>query len=183
MRGFTVLEVIFAASILAVVAAIAIPQTLAGITRIRTVTAARYLAQQCGVARFRAVGRGRTVALRFTREGDDYTAQAFADGDGNGVRTVDINAGIDRPVSAAEQLSALFPRARIALDPALGLGDDPIRLSGTDLLSFTPLGTATAGTIYVLGADGTQLAVRVLGVTGRARVLYYQRATGAWDPL
>jgi hypothetical protein len=173
----------FALSILVIGAAIAVPQMLSCVARIRAVTAARYLAQQCGVARFRAVGRGSTVALRFTRQDEDYDAQAFADGNSNGVRTADINAGIDRPVSAPERLSVLFPGVRIAIDPTLGLGDDPIRLSGTDLLSFTPLGTATAGTIYVLGADGMQLAVRVLGVTGRARVLRYQRSTATWDPL
>jgi hypothetical protein len=70
---------------------------------------------------------------------------------------------------------------RIGIDPALGLGTDPIRLSGTTLLSFSPYGTATAGTVYVLGRDGTQLAVRVLGVTGRTRVLRYQRSTNSWD--
>lgn len=173
----------FAASILAIAAGIAVPQMLTGINRMRAIAAARYLAQQCGIARFEAIARGRTVALRFTPRDGDYSAQMFADGNGNGVRSADIAAGIDRALAPAELLSIQFPGARIALDPALGLDDDPIRLSGTDLLSFTPLGTATAGTIYVLGADRTQLAVRVLGVTGRARVLRYQPSTATWLPL
>jgi hypothetical protein len=173
----------FAASIFVVAAAIAVPPMLTGINRMRTIAAGRYLAQQCGVARFKAIARGRTVALRFTARDGDYSAQMFADGNGNGLRTADIAAGIDRAVGPVELLSVQFPGTRIAVDPALGLDSDPIGLSGADLLSFTPLGTATAGTIYVLGADRTQLAVRVLGVTGRARVLRYEPSTGAWIPL
>ena len=48
------------------------------------------------------------------------------------------------------------------------------------ILSFSPNGTATSGSVYVVGRDQTQWAVRVLGVTARARVLRYERATGAW---
>jgi type II secretory pathway pseudopilin PulG len=171
----------FAVSILAVVAAVAVPQMLSGIDRARVISAARYLAQECGIARFQAISHGRAVALRFTDHGGEYVTQVFADGNRNGVRALDIAAGIDVPLSAPEQLSLQFPGVRIALDASLGLGTDPIRLSGSDLLTFTPLGTATAGTVYVRGADGTQLAVRVLGVTGRARVLRFERSAGTWN--
>jgi hypothetical protein len=34
--------------------------------------------------------------------------------------------------------------------------------------------------VYVVGRDQTQWAVRVLGVTARARVLRYERVSGAW---
>jgi type II secretory pathway pseudopilin PulG len=167
--------------IVTIVSATAIPQLLAGLDRSRAVAAARYLAQQCGIARFQAVGQGRYVALQFTQSGNDYVAQMFADGNRNGVRAVDIAAGVDVPLLAAVSLSTDFSGPRIALDPALGLGVNPIRLGGTTLLSFSPAGTATAGSVYVLGRDGTQLVVRVLGVTGRTRVLRYQRATNAWE--
>ena len=61
-----------------------------------------------------------------------------------------------------------------------GLGADPLRIGSSNLLSFTPFGTATPGTIYVRGRDGTQLAVRVLGATARARVLRYVPRTREW---
>jgi type II secretory pathway pseudopilin PulG len=167
--------------IVTIVSATAIPPLLAGLDRSRAIAAARYLAQQCGTARFQAVGQGRYVALRFTQEGADYVAEMFVDGNRNGVRAADIALGIDTPLRAGIRLSSDFFGTRIALDPALGLGVDPIRLSGSTLLSFSPAGTATAGSVYVLGRDGTQLVVRVLGVTGRTRVLRYQRATNAWE--
>lgn len=166
--------------VVTIISATAIPQILVGLDRSRAIAAARYLAQQCGMARFQAVGQGRYVALRFTQAGNDYVAQMFVDGNRSGVRAVDIAAGIDAPLRAGVSLSADFSGARIAIDPALGLGVDPIRLGGTTLLSFSPAGTATAGSVYVLGRDGTQLVVRVLGATGRTRVLRYQRTTNAW---
>jgi len=171
----------FVMAVVTIVSATAIPQILVGLDRSRAIAAARYLAQQCGIARFQAAGQGRYVALQFAQAGNDYVAQMFVDGNRNGVRAVDIAAGIDVPLRPAVSLSTDFSGTRIALDPALGLGVNPIRLGGTTLLSFSPAGTATAGTVYVLGRDGTQLAVRVLGATGRTRVLRYHRATNAWE--
>jgi type II secretory pathway pseudopilin PulG len=171
----------FSLTLMAIVSATAVPQILSGLDRARAIAAARYLAQQCGIARFQAVGRARSVALQFTPAGDDYAATMFADGNRNGVRAAEIAGGVDTPLAPRVLLSAAFPGVRIALDPALGLGSDPIRLSGSMLLSFSPGGTATAGTVYVLGRDGTQLAVRVLGVTGRTRVLRYERSSGLWE--
>lgn len=168
-------------SVLTLVSAAAVPQVLSGSDRARAVAAARHLAQRCAVARFHAVGRGRSVALRFTPAGGDHLVEMFADGNRNGVHAADIAAGVDTPVGSDLRLSSEYAGVRIALDPALGLGVDPIKLGGTTLLTFSPSGTATSGSVYVLGRDGTQLAVRVLGVTARTRVLRYQRSTGAWE--
>jgi hypothetical protein len=50
----------------------------------------------------------------------------------------------------------------------------------SQLFSFTPTGTATSGSVYVNGRDGSRFAVRVLGVTARARVLRYIAARDIW---
>ena len=48
-----------------------------------------------------------------------------------------------------------------AIPPESGrLTGDPIRFGSSDMLSFSPLGTATPGTFYLAG-DGAQAAVRV----------------------
>ena len=91
------------------------------------------------------------------------------------------NAGVDTPIGPTLSLAVEIAGARIAVDPALGSGTDPVSLSGSSFLSFSPVGTATAGSVYILGRDGTQLVVRVLGVTGRTRVLRYHRATRSWN--
>ena len=133
------------------------------------------------MARFQAVSRGRYVALLFTPAGADHTVQPFADGNRDGVQMADIASAVDLPVHPPLQLSADFSGARIGIDPAVGNGANPLALGGTRLLSFSPDGTATSGSVYVLGRDGTQMVVRVLGATGRVRVLRYERATATWE--
>jgi hypothetical protein len=92
----------------------------------------------------------------------------------------DILAGADAPFQPPVRLGDLFAHVAIAL-AGTGDGADPVQLSGgARLLSFTPLGTATAGSIYVRGADGSQFAVRVVGATGRTRIVRYDERRGSW---
>jgi len=159
-------------------AAVSVPHFLAGLDRSRTWAAARYLAARMNGARGYAVLRSTHVALRFVEARTGVTVQTFVDANHNGVRTTDIIAGIDAALDAPLRLRELFPGVDIGLAPELG--SDPVRVGSSNLLSFSPLGTATSGTVYVRGRDGTQLAVRVLGATGRMRVLRYVPRTRAW---
>lgn len=111
--------------------------------------------------------RSRTVAFRLSPDGDTLLVEEFVDGNRNGVRTAEILSGVDPPAAAPMRLSDRFPRIS---------GD----LSGAVLMSFTPYGTATSRTVTLRGADGSQYAVRVLGASGRTRVLRYDTATGDW---
>jgi hypothetical protein len=158
----------------------AVPNVLSDLDRARTFAAARYLAHQCGVARILAIVRSAAVALRFDERDGEIRMQMFVDGNGNGVRTREIEAGIDVALDVAATLGARFPAVRIGIAPELGIGGDPVRIGNGSLLSFTPLGTATAGSIFVVGKDGTQLVVRVLGPTARTRVQHIDRRTRAW---
>jgi hypothetical protein len=129
-------------------------------------------------ARISAIGRSTTIALRFDEGAGGITFRVFADGNHNGVRTADIRAGVDQPLEDPVLLGDLFPGVRIAV-PA-GVAGDAVQLSGGALLSFTPDGTATSGSIYIRGRDGSQFVVRVLGATGRSRVLRHDAARGEW---
>jgi len=159
-------------------AAVAVPQFLTGLDRSRAWAAARFLAARMTAARAHAVLRSAHVALRFVEDRSGISFQTFVDDNQNGVRTGDIAAAIDRPLDAPARLRDLFPGVDIDIAPELG--SDPLRIGLSNLLSFTPLGTATPGTIYVRGRDGTQLAVRVLGATARTRVLRYDPRTHDW---
>jgi hypothetical protein len=128
------------------------------------------------------------VATRFD-PADIGRMRSYADGDGDGVLEADITAGIDYPTGPETRLADHFGTAalRIAFDvpdPGGGgtllAGSDPIRLGASNLLSFSPFGTATSGTIYLSSADDTQLCVRVLGTTGRVRVLWFDRRSLEW---
>ena len=57
------------------------------------------------------------------------------------------------------------------LTNAVMVPGDALRIGGSELLSFSPTGTATSGTLYLAGRTGLQYAVRVLGATGRIRTV------------
>jgi len=101
------------------------------------------------------------------------------DGNGDGVRTADLAQQIDHVTAAPIYLADMFHGASIGLIPGTP-ATNAVALGGTMFLSFSPNGTSTSGSVYVAGRDQTQWVVRVLGVTARARVLRYERATGTW---
>jgi len=177
--GYTLLEVLFTVMLLCTLAGISVPSILAAVDRTRGAGAARYLASRMALARARAVGRSTMVALRFESGPRGTSFSMVEDGNGDGVRTLDINQGIDRVIEAPVLLSDLFPGASIGLAPGTPT-TGAVALGGTTILSFSPIGTATSGSIYVVGRDRTQWVVRVLGVTARARVLRYDRGTNGW---
>jgi len=179
-RGYSLLELVFVTGIVIVIAAMAVPQAFSTIERSRALAATHHLAAQMALARTQAVGRGATIALRFDVVNGAVVYTLFKDGNRNGVRTGDITNGIDRQIAPATSLADSFPRVAIAN----GSTDPPssgVQLSGgSNLLSFTPAGTATAGSIYVRGADRTQYAIRVLGATGRTRLQRYDEQRREW---
>lgn len=189
-RGYVLIELLVVATIVAVTLAISVPALERAADTADAAGAARYLASVVARARFDAARQQRTVAVRFTR-GASPTFSVAVDGDGDGVTAADVAAGIDRIVRGADRLEDHFPRARFgvaggmpAIDESrlLTSADDPIRLGTAGQLSLGPLGTATSGTIYIASRHGVQFAVRVAGVTGRARVLRYAPGHVAWQP-
>jgi Tfp pilus assembly protein FimT len=179
VHGHTLLELLFAVACMAVVSGIAVASIGRTIERSRGLAAARYLAARMTLARTQAVTWGSAVALRFEQTAAGLAFSVHRDGNRNGVLTADIQQGIDRQIERAMPLAEQFPGVHIGLARGVALSD-PVHIGRTSLVSFTPAGTSTSGTIYVLGADGTQWAVRVLGATGRVRVLRYTPARDEW---
>jgi prepilin-type N-terminal cleavage/methylation domain-containing protein len=177
--GYTLIEIIFAVAVAAVIAAAAVPQVLASLDRSRGLIAAKYLGSRCAHARMLAVTSGASVGLRFTEDARGISFEVFQDGNRNGILTADIVKQIDRPIEPPTHLFDLFPGAEIGLVSGTPV-PDAVQLGVSDILSFSPAGTATSGTVYVRGRDGTQWAVRVLGATGRTRVLKYEPRGGVW---
>jgi Tfp pilus assembly protein FimT len=174
--GFTLLDVTFALGVIGLIAAIAIPRMHDGVDRSRGLTAARYLASRMALARALAIHRSANV---FEEGSDGIRFAMVVDGNGNGVRSADIEARVDQAMEPPVLLGDIFPGVAIALSADVAPGD-AVQVGSSGLLSFTASGTATSGSVYVRGRDGTQWAVRVLGTTARTRVLRYSPATSGW---
>jgi Tfp pilus assembly protein FimT len=185
-EGFTLIELLVSVAFTTVLVGMALPIGVDAIDDLHTASAARFLAARIAANRMDAISRSRAIGVRFQPATPDYQFAAFADGNGNGVRTVEITAGIDSPVGKSRQLSDDFPRVRFGL--AIGSPDvdgvrntsaDGVRIGTPRILTVSPDGTATSGTLYVQGRRA-QYAVRVLGATGRTRVLKYDAGARAW---
>jgi prepilin-type N-terminal cleavage/methylation domain-containing protein len=185
-RGFTLIELLFVVSIVATLTAMAIPATRDAIDELRAAMAARSLSSRLMYARIDAVKRSAAVALRFEPFGDDYRMTTVLDGNGNGIRTTEIQSGVDVPLTMGMTLKEQFPGIRFGLLPGVPDADgnsttdpDGVRIGSARILTMSSDGTATAGTLYLHGRR-SQFAVRILGATGRVRVLQFHQGTHTW---
>jgi hypothetical protein len=184
--GLTLLEVLFTMALGVTLTAIVVPMTANALEALRAASAARYVAGRIMSIRMDAARTSRAVALRFQPVGTDYAFAPFADTNGNGVRTADILGGIDTQLGPYERLSEKFSGIRFSLGPGVpdadgapGGSTDGVRIGAARILTVSPDGTATSGSLYLLGTR-SQYAVRVLGATGRARVLYFNPGDNTW---
>lgn len=188
-RGATLLETVLAGCIFFVVVGIAVPLLTVARHEQRLQAAASYLRARVMLARAEAARNGAAIGLRFAARDRGIDLRSYLDGNGNGVRTADIRSGLDQPLDTEVRIGDLFGGVRFALSPAVpalaatspaGAGADPVRLGASDILTVTPLGTATSGTLYLRNQEGHQAAVRVLGATARVRIHRFDFQTWQW---
>jgi hypothetical protein len=177
-------------AIVTTMAATAVPQGLRSLDEVRTRSAARYLAQRAIDARFAAIKRSTVTGLRFEAASPDYRITSVSDGNGNGLRTADLQGGVDRTLTEPERLDFHFSGVAFGILPGVpdadgqpANGSDGVRFGTSKLLSMNPDGTASSGTLYLHGRDRTQYAVRVLGTTGRVRVMKFDFVKGRWGDV
>ncbi|MCG8457077.1 MAG: GspH/FimT family pseudopilin [Holophagales bacterium] len=181
-----------ASALFAALALISLPiiQNLAGFTQARL--AAGEVAAALGQARMYAIRYQVNVAVRFEETQSGVVLATYRDGDGDGVLARDIDRGIDvecKPphiiTMTAGGVELGFPSGPAPKNPD-GSGrrltrlSDPIRFNRSDMASFSPLGTATPGTVYLTARDRHLVAVRVSQGAGRVRLLYYEAGKERW---
>ncbi len=187
--GASVVEMLFTVACLATVSAMTVPVVLSSLDASRTWGAAHYLSSRLNQARSEAVKRSVFVALRVEPADVGYRFTFYADGNGNGVLTRDITRGVDVPMGLPDRLDEKFGGVTFGILPGvtaiddgtvLAAGSDPVRFGQSSLVSFNPNGSASSGTFYIRGRGQQQVAVRLLGATGRVRVLRYDFRAGRW---
>lgn len=184
--GFTGVDLVVALSVTLVVSVIAVPLALHTIASARGRHAAAYLAAAIRLARTEAFTSRRPTAVVFDRSSGRWVFRLCRDGNGNGVRRAEISSGVDRCPAQGDDLSQRFPGASIRVDPTIPGPDgtlpsaQPVRFGTSDMASCNPGGGCTPGTVFVASAGGEQFAVRLGSMTGRTRVLRFNRASSLW---
>lgn len=189
-RGYSLLELVFATSLSATAAAAAVPQILTTLDEYRAAGAARYLAARMQRTRMEAIVRASEVAMQIVQDANGYTFAVYVDGNGNGVRSRDIQRGVDAKLGATERLQDQFRGVDFGALPGLPSVDpggtppaaDPIRLGSGNLASFSGAGTSSSGSLYIRGGRDIQYVVRIFGETGKVRVLKFDSRAQQWRP-
>ncbi len=192
--GFSLIELVIVAAIMALAAFLVVPNVMTSYSGLRVRLAADELASTLRLSRMMAVRHNANVALKFRPQEDGrVTYTLYRDGDGDGVRNKDIDAGIDPVMSPERQLKMMgkgvgfgFPssfRPRDPSDPRRFMTrlNDPIRFNRSDLASFSPTGSSTPGSLYLTDSRRTLVAVRVFGFTGKVKTLTYDPELEVWE--
>ena len=161
------------------------------IDELRTAGATRYVAGRFQRARMEAFARNADVAVRFTANGASFVYAMYVDGNRNGVRSVDIQRGLDPRVSTDERLRDQFSAVDFGTSPGLPSvdassgppGSDPIRLGAGNMATFSANGTASPGSVYIRGPRNLQYVIRIFGETGKTRILKFDARGRVWKPL
>jgi len=184
--GFSLPEVMVAIAILVAVVWLGMPALHAFTVEASLVGRAEVFKGQFRRARSIAIRSNRQTALRFETRPDGTYVGIYRDGDFDGVRSRDIQRGIDPLVETPVRLGDAS-RVRVGVLPGVPepppgrgtLNDDPIRFGRSNMISFSPLGTATPGTLYLTGY-GMQMAVRVTGTDARIRTMIWRGSGSDW---
>ncbi len=192
-RGFQLVELAIVLGILSILMMIAVPPIFQASAWVRVRLAAWEVVGVMRAARMYAVRHATHVGVKFhTGAGSAIYWTLHRDGDGDGVRTDDIRAGIDPAVGPPQRLDLGgtirfgFPPGRAPRDPGdprhrLTRLEDPIRFNRSDIASFGPLGESTPGSVYVTDGLARLAVVRVFGRTAKVKVLCYDEARETWQ--
>lgn len=190
--GATLLELLLVLAIMATLAIATAPSLLRLSRSLRLSMAANELVGVLRLARSSAIQTSSNIGVKFRVDKQGRVGFAlYRDGDGDGVRTGDIESGADPEVAAGRTLAHLgghirfgFPAGTVPRDPGnpgrrLERLDDPIRFNRSDIAAFNSLGGSTPGSLYI--TDGHELAVvRLFGRTGKVKIMRYDRGTASW---
>lgn len=185
MNG-SIVDLVIALGVAVTLASVAAPLTTSAVDASRARQAAGFVAAELRLAKQRSVTTAASTGLAFDFAGGRWTFRVCVDTNGNGLRRSELTSGTDVCVEGPFDLATLFPGVQVAVDGTIrgpegeAPSADPVRFGSSNLASFSPTGSCSAGSLYVRSAKGAQYAVRVAGITGRLRVLRYDAPSRVW---
>ncbi len=192
--GVSLPELVLGLGLIGLLLTLALPSVESLAQQGRGAAGVRHLAAELEAVRWMALAGGRGHGLLFEPLADGWSWQRVVDGNGNGIRRAEIRSGVDRRLGSVRRLSREVPGARLGfpgpgpyprVPPArgtLGNPDDPVRFGAADLVSFSPRGSGSSGSLYVTSERGTLHALVLYGRTARQRIRRYDEGSRRWMP-
>lgn len=188
-RGFSLIETMAALALVALVAALVLPDFTEVRRRTDLVRLARQIAADALRCRIEALTSGRNVGLVFCElDGLAYYVMV-ADGDNDGVSRADFVRGVDKALGPKVWVHFMSGATHLGVpshwgvpDPSGGgtLDERGVRVGASNIMSFAHAGGATPSSVYFNDGRDRVLAVRVHGGLGRVRALVWRQGGGEW---
>ncbi len=181
-RGVSLLELVVVLALIGIFV-LALSADLSGAVRrkdfelfAREVTV---LMERC---RWKAMNERHYAGIVFGYRNGIYEAAMHADSNGNGIRTSEVNNGIDplieRPIllsKSSDDIRAGILGPEIPQIPpqsgTIPQPDDPVKFGNSNIASFSPMGDSSSGTLYLACISQKQMyAIVIYGATARLSV-------------
>lgn len=191
-KGYTLAELVAVLAILAMAVAVTLPAAAMLRDGGRAAAGARTMATLLSAQRWKSVAGHRVRGLQFLKTGSAWSWREVADGNGNGLRTAEIARGIDPVLTPSNALERQVQDVTLGFPPGgpypeappgtntLSAADDPVRFGRSTLVSFSPVGSASSGTLYVTDGRRGLFAVVLFGPTARLRVWRFNPEERRW---
>ncbi len=190
-RGYSISEMLIVVAIIGMAVGVTMPAFNSMRRRIAVKAAAAEIRGIFHRARMRAIARGFNSGIRFTKTDSEWRYAGYDDSNGNGLRNEDIASGADaqvfapRPVLMTDRGSAsISVPGMVIRDPdgdKLTPSSSAVQFNRSQLCSCSPTGSCTPGSIYLTDGGGGIYCVRVLGASGRIRVLRWDDVRLRWE--
>jgi type II secretory pathway pseudopilin PulG len=190
MRGTSLPELVVVLAILGLVFSLSLPPLTEILAEEGLQAAAREVSAILTAARGRAVFQGVDVGVKWTSGGGDLVLSVYQDGNGDGVTTADIKKGIDRLVAGPYWMHGKYPGITFSfvpgfngLDPdgaPIGSLTDPLRFGRSDICTFSPIGKASPGSVYLSNRKRRQAAVRVTPTNAKIQIFTWHGKSLKW---
>jgi prepilin-type N-terminal cleavage/methylation domain-containing protein len=191
-RGFNLVELMAVLALAGILLIITLPTLASMRTEGRVAAGAREIAMTFHALRWKSVARNSNHGLLFERLENGWAWFEVRDGNGNGLRSAELRSGIDQTLSGPHRLEDRDAKVGLGFPPAdrlpvipprsgaIGALDDPVKFGRSDLVSFSPLGSASSGTVYLTDGRYKLYAVVLFGPTARVRVWRYDVREEIW---
>jgi Tfp pilus assembly protein FimT len=182
-RGMSVIELVVTLALIVIVLGVSIPRMAGYVRESRLRGAAFYLRGLFRETRARAAREARYVGVVFDEVDGDPVFSIYGDGNSNGIHRLDIDRGVEEQIREPYRLTLTFPGIRYGSlpDGAEAPSFPGLQIGRSKIVSFSPIGASTSGTLYLSNEYGTVYAVVILGSTGRVRVARFQG--GKWQAM
>jgi prepilin-type N-terminal cleavage/methylation domain-containing protein len=191
-RGITLLELLVVLAIGALLLTVALPAAAYVRNAGRAAAGARYLATEFQAERWRSVSLRKSGGFFFERTAGGWSWHRVEDGNGNGLRTNEVRKGVDPVLSGPHRLEdriqgvgpgfppgGPFPKIPPETGPIADTSD-PVQFGPSDLVSFSPIGSSSSGTLYLTDGRDALYGIVLYGPSVRIRVWRYDARSGRW---